>query len=97
MILLIILIWKKQKWISKAVNDNYKVLGICLGAQLIADALDGKAYLSDNIEFGFKKLEFLDTNLFLKISKILKSLHGIEIHSNALKCVKLIAKHHSLK
>ena len=76
---------EEKKWISKAVNDNYKVLGICLGAQLIADALDGKAYLSDNIEFGFKKLEssWIQT-LFLKISKILKSLHGIEIHSNYL-------------
>ena len=75
---------EEKKWISKAVNDNYKVLGICLGAQLIADALDGKAYLSDNIEFGFKKLEFLDTNVIFEDFKILKSLHGIEIHSNYL-------------
>ena len=52
----------EKKWISKSVNENYKILGICLGAQLIADALDGKAYLSDNIEFGFKNLEFLDSN-----------------------------------
>ena len=83
---------EEKKWISKAVNDNYKVLGICLGAQLIADALDGKAYLSDNIEFGFKKLEFLDTNV---IFEDFKNIEVFTWHRDTFKLpsnAKLIAK-----
>ena len=82
----------EKKWISKSVNENYKILGICLGAQLIADALDGKAYLSDNIEFGFKNLEFLDSN------SIFDDFKNIEVFSwhrdtfNIPTMAKLIAK-----
>ena len=53
----------EKKWLSEAVNSGYKVLGICLGSQLIADSLGGKAYLSKNIEFGFKNLDFISKNL----------------------------------
>ena len=55
----------EKKWIVEAVNSNNKILGICLGSQLIADALDGEAYLAENLEFGFKKLKFLSSlNIF---------------------------------
>ena len=51
---------KSEKlWLKKAINENTKILGICLGSQLIADAMGGKAYLSEKIEFGFKNLDFL--------------------------------------
>ena len=51
---------KSEKlWLKKAINKNTKILGICLGSQLIADAMGGKAYLSEKIEFGFKNLDFL--------------------------------------
>ena len=50
---------KEKQWLKKAINSNTKILGICLGSQLIADAMGGKAYLSENIEFGFKNLNFL--------------------------------------
>ena len=49
----------EKKWLSKSVNNGIKILGICLGSQLVADSLDGEAYLSDKIEFGFKKLNFI--------------------------------------
>ncbi len=49
----------ENKWLSKAVDSGTKILGICLGSQLVADSLDGEAYLSDEIEFGFKKLNFV--------------------------------------
>ena len=51
---------KKEKiWLKNAINANAKILGICLGSQLIADAMGGAAFLSKEIEFGFKNLEFL--------------------------------------
>ena len=49
----------EKLWLKKAINENTKILGICLGSQLIADAMGGKAYLSKKIEFGFKNLDFL--------------------------------------
>jgi len=52
-------ILSEKEWLSRSVDSGVKILGICLGSQLVADALDGKAYLSDKIEFGFKKLNFI--------------------------------------
>ena len=49
----------EKLWLKKAINEDTKILGICLGSQLIADAMGGKAYLSEKIEFGFKNLDFL--------------------------------------
>ena len=51
---------KEKQWLKKAINTNTKILGICLGSQLIADAMGGKAYLSEQIEFGFKDLNFIE-------------------------------------
>ena len=56
---------EEKKWLEYAINSNTKILGICLGSQLIADAMGGAAFLSKNIEFGFKNLKFLvDDSLF---------------------------------
>ena len=56
---------EEKEWLEYAINLNAKILGICLGSQLIADAMGGAAFLSKNIEFGFKNLEFLiDDSLF---------------------------------
>ena len=56
---------EEKQWLKNAINANAKILGICLGSQLIADAMGGSAFLSKNIEFGFKNLEFLiDDSLF---------------------------------
>ena len=56
---------EEKQWLKYAINTNSKILGICLGSQLIADAMGGSAFFSKNIEFGFKNLEFLiDDSLF---------------------------------
>jgi len=56
---------EEKEWLKFAINSNAKILGICLGSQLIADAMGGATFLSKNIEFGFKNLEFLiDDSLF---------------------------------
>ena len=56
---------EEKRWLKKIISNGSKVLGICLGAQLIAEAMGGRAYLSNEIEFGFKKLNFhTDYKLF---------------------------------
>ncbi|NPA58749.1 MAG: type 1 glutamine amidotransferase [Aquificae bacterium] len=47
--------WLKEekKYIEKAIKENKKVLGICLGAQLIADVLGGKVYKNREKEIGW--------------------------------------------
>ncbi len=47
--------WLKdeKKWIAEAIQKNKVVLGICLGAQLIASALDAKVYPNKLKEIGW--------------------------------------------
>ena len=48
----------EQKWIRNFVERNGNFLGICLGAQLLANSIGGNAYLSEEIEFGINKLNY---------------------------------------
>ncbi len=43
----------EKRVIRDAVTANKRVLGVCLGAQLIADALGGKVYQNDEKEIGW--------------------------------------------
>ncbi|MFA6959160.1 MAG: type 1 glutamine amidotransferase [Opitutaceae bacterium] len=43
----------EKRVIREAVAANKRVLGVCLGAQLIADALGGKVYQNDECEIGW--------------------------------------------
>ena len=58
---------KEKDWIKYAVECNTKILGICLGAQLIADSTGGKAYLSKEIEFGLKDLNFIKDDTLVDV------------------------------
>ena len=58
---------KEKNWIKYAVECNTKILGICLGAQLIADSTGGKAYLSKEIEFGLKDLNFIKDDTLVDV------------------------------
>lgn len=42
----------EKAWLEKLVGADTPVLGICLGSQLLADALGGRAYLADKPEVG---------------------------------------------
>ncbi len=43
----------EKKFIEKAIKNEKKVLGICLGAQLIADVLGSKVYKNEEKEIGW--------------------------------------------
>ena len=62
----------EKKWLKKAIENKTHILGICLGAQLIADTMGGRAYLADQIEFGFKNLDFFSNNSIYDSFKNLK-------------------------
>jgi len=48
---------KEKEWLREHVAQNTPILGICLGCQILADALGGKAYPSSKFEVGYPKME----------------------------------------
>lgn len=63
----------EKKLIEKAIAANKKVLGICLGAQLIADVLGAKVYKNQEKEIGWMPVEYIAdrpaTPLFSSVPK----------------------------
>jgi GMP synthase-like glutamine amidotransferase len=51
---------KEKELIAKAIDKNKKVLGICLGAQLIADVLGAKVYKNKEKEIGWLPVELTE-------------------------------------
>jgi GMP synthase-like glutamine amidotransferase len=60
--------WLKQEknFIAEAVHLNKKVIGICLGSQLIASALGARVYPNYEKEIGFFPVAFNTRHQFLK-------------------------------
>ncbi len=52
----------EKKLIREAIDHEKKVLGICLGAQLIASALGARVYLNDHTEIGFHPVKPVQLN-----------------------------------
>ncbi|MEZ5025613.1 MAG: type 1 glutamine amidotransferase [Chitinophagales bacterium] len=50
--------WLKaeKQFVKQAIDANKKIIGICLGAQLIADVLEAKVYPNKNKEIGWFKI-----------------------------------------
>lgn len=54
---------KEKEFVVAAIKENKKILGICLGAQLIAEALGAKVYTNKQKEIGFLPVHFTENAL----------------------------------
>jgi GMP synthase-like glutamine amidotransferase len=50
----------EKEYLRQAVSSGKKILGLCLGCQLLADALGGKAFRHTCKEFGWQPIEVLE-------------------------------------
>lgn len=50
----------EKRWLAKRVGEDTPVLGICLGAQLLADALGGRAFAASRPEVGVVELRLTE-------------------------------------
>ncbi len=67
---------QEKRFIEKAINDGKKVLGICLGAQLIADVLGAKVSQNEFKEIGWFPVELTnDCAAFQTLPSQFKALH----------------------
>lgn len=70
--------WLKaeKEFIKKAVENNKTVLGICLGAQLIADVLGAKVYQNKHKEIGWFPVKLAQNqDLFKNMPDELNAIH----------------------
>lgn len=51
----------EKRFLRTAVHRGVPTLGLCLGSQLLADALGGRAFLADRPEVAFERLQLLDS------------------------------------
>lgn len=51
---------EEKRWLAKRVADETPILGICLGAQLLADALGGRAFLAPRPQVGVVEVELTE-------------------------------------
>lgn len=53
----------EKRWLAKRVGDDTPVLGICLGAQLLADATGGRAFRAPRPEVGVVPVELTEAGV----------------------------------
>jgi GMP synthase-like glutamine amidotransferase len=53
----------EKKFIEKSIKNNKKILGICLGSQLLADVLGSKVYKNKEKEIGFFPIKLTETGI----------------------------------
>ena len=90
--------WLKDEkiFIEKAIAKKVKIIGVCLGAQLIADVLGVKISQNHNIEIGWHDIQLTETGTTSKLFKNLPNQftafhwHGdtFEIPTGALHLAK---------
>jgi len=64
---------RERAWLRERIADEIPVFGICLGAQLLADALGAKIHTLDHGEAGWTLIHFSDGS----------SLHALQWHEDS--------------
>ncbi len=72
----------EKRFLAAAVRAEVAVLGICLGAQLLADALGGKAYLADAPEATFAPVRLTRQGGTDPITSALADRHVLRLHED---------------
>lgn len=67
----------EKEWLAAVARERVPILGLCLGCQLLADALGGRAYLADVPEVAFEPLDVLTEDL---VVGILASAPSLAMH-----------------
>ena len=83
---------KELEWIKKALEAELPILGICLGAQLLAQALNAKVFYLDKPEFGWHNILIKKENNFMLPKN--DSLQVFQWHQYGFECpnqAKLLA------
>jgi len=66
---------QEKEFIKKNISEGKKVLGICLGAQLIADTLGAKVYKNQYKEIGWFPIKLQKNKIFKGLPEIVNVLH----------------------
>lgn len=72
----------EKRFVAKCVEADIPVLGICLGAQLLADALGGKAFLADRPEAAFAPVELTKAGAADPVMTTLSGRSVLRLHQD---------------
>lgn len=72
----------ERQFLADCVAANVPVLGVCLGAQLLADALGGRAYLADTPEADFAPIGLTRAGALDPVMKTLAGRTVLRLHQD---------------
>jgi GMP synthase (glutamine-hydrolysing) len=72
----------EKQFLAECVAADVSVLGICLGAQLLADALGGRAYLADTPEAAFAPVEITEEGAARAVTAALTGRVVLRLHQD---------------
>ncbi len=72
----------EKKYIEEVINKNIPVIGICLGAQLIADVLGAKVYKNTHPEIGWFPVQRIITEKFPILDNIPSTFSAFHWHGD---------------
>lgn len=74
---------EEKRFLNKAIDGGRSVLGICLGAQLLADALGARVFSNDHKEIGWFPIELTENARSSKVfSALPQSLDAFHWHGD---------------
>lgn len=87
---------EEKKFLTRAINEGGRILGICLGAQLLADVLGARVYAGENKEIGWLPVEMTaaarSTAIFNAFPESIEAFHWHGDTFDLPKGAKLMAR-----